>query len=206
MNTPQPSYGPHQQVPQQPYGGQHYQAPPQPHLGSHSPIDDTGRPLAVVLAIWLGAAAIHNVVYYPTDLILHWTSRDGRVTHFSTVGELYSHLEYGIETATGAIFIALCIALVRRSTKTRLLATVGASVVVALYVMRAIRIVAWSSGENASESLLGRIHDWNQLSATLFFLIPTLLVFTPGVLRTLRAKPGQNQRAHHGPAPTTGHV
>lgn len=168
--------------------GWQYGAAQQPAQQAAGPTDDTGRPLAVIIAVWAVIAGLRTLIAYPITMVQNWTVYGG-----------YESISRGIFIETwnflglldAAALVAVGVLLFARRHKARLFAVATTVLAAVLYVGESIDRFVWSS--EYIDSFYNYFYEWMWLSAYLFYLIPAVFALLPGISRTLRKKPKQQQ-------------
>ncbi|SFD90776.1 hypothetical protein SAMN04487819_10526 [Actinopolyspora alba] len=168
------------------YGAAHQQSPVQRQAAG--PVDDTGRPLAIIIAVWAIIAGLRTLIDYPIDMVQFWMEYGGYSTVPMTIAwESWNFLSL----LDAAALVTVGILLFARRHKARFFATAVIALTVTLYVMDVIFYFIWTPDH--IEHLYEYFYSWIQLSGNAFYLIPAVFALLPGTSRTLRTKPKQQQ-------------
>ncbi|WP_139235177.1 hypothetical protein [Actinopolyspora lacussalsi] len=183
MSTPQPPHG----VPQQPWSGG---VPQQQRVQQRSagPADDTGRPLAIIIAVWAIIAGLGTLISYPINMIRFWMAQSGYSTIPVTIAQESWNFLALLDAAALVVMGALLFA---RRHKARFFATAVIALTVALYAVDTIYWFIWAP--SYADYLYDYFYSWDQVSGHIFYLIPAVLALLPGVFRTLHTEPKRQQ-------------
>ncbi|SDP12290.1 hypothetical protein SAMN04487905_10277 [Actinopolyspora xinjiangensis] len=152
------------------------------------PIDDTGRPLAVIVAVWAVIAGLRTLIMYPINIVRFWTEYGGYPTVALNIArESWNFLAL----LDAAALVVVGILLFTRRNKARFFATAVIALTVTLYVVDTIYGFIWTPSH--MEYLYEHFYNWSQLSGNIFYLIPAVFALLPGVSRTLHTKPRRQQ-------------
>ncbi|MGJ7905526.1 hypothetical protein ACOQFL_03485 [Actinopolyspora sp. H202] len=177
------------------YGWQYGAAHPQPPVQQPAvqrqaagPVDDTGRPLAIIIAVWAIIAGLRTLIDYPIDMVQFWMEYGTYSTVPMTIAaESWNFLSL----LDAAALVTVGILLFARRPKARFFATAVIALTVTLYVMSVVFDFIWTP--DYLDSFYEYFYSWIQFSGNVFYLIPAVLALLPGISRTLRTKPKRQQ-------------
>ncbi|ASU80122.1 hypothetical protein CDG81_19740 [Actinopolyspora erythraea] len=182
------------------YGWQYGAAQQQPvQRQAAGPVDDTGRPLAIIIAVWAIIAGLRTLIMYPINIVRFWMEYGGYATvPLNLARESWNFLAL----LDAAALVVVGILLFTRRHRARFFAAAVIVLTVTLYVVDTIYGFIWTPSH--VEHLYEHFYNWHQLSGNIFYLIPAVLALLPGVSRTLHTKPKQQQpprQPAHGQQP-----
>ncbi|MDP9642617.1 hypothetical protein J2S53_002562 [Actinopolyspora lacussalsi] len=152
------------------------------------PADDTGRPLAIIIAVWAIIAGLRTLITYPIEMVQFWMEYGT----YSTVPMTIASESWNfLSLLDAAALVVVGILLFARRHKARFFATAVIALTVTLYVMSVVFDFIWTP--DYLDSFYEYFYSWIQFSAYIFYLIPAALALLPGISRTLRTKPKQQQ-------------